>query len=176
MTEIATDPETIHVFAVDLPMREAVEFADDGAALTRALGGVNAEPKRVVALDSRTLGDLGLPNYLVEGEGVTEAAIEQDAATLASVNGPIIILRPRAVGEAFRPQEPLRHLGSYRLDRGTPPGMPLRAASAESAAAGVPPAAPSPATRDRRASGAVAMAALAVALVVAFVVWWVASG
>lgn len=175
MAEIPTDPETIHVFAVDLSMPETVQLADDGSALSRALGGVNAEPKRVIALDSRALGDLGLPNYLVEGEGVTKESLEGDAVKLASVKEPVIILRPRAVGQSFRPQEPLRHLGSYRLDRGTPPGLPLRAASAEGSASGVPPAAPPHGTKSRRASGVVAMAAIAVALVVTFVVWWVAS-
>ncbi|WP_375260537.1 hypothetical protein [Palleronia sp.] len=175
MPEIITDPETIHVFAVDLSMQETVELAGDGAALSRALGGVSADPERAVALDSRSLGDLGLPNYLVEGEGITKESIEPDAGRLMAVKGPVLILRPRAVGQSFRPQEPLRHLGSYRLERGTPASVPLRAASAEGSASGVPPAAPPPASRDRRASGMVAMAALAVALLVAFVVWWVAS-
>lgn len=174
MNTISTDPETIHVFAVDLPMPEAVELAGDREALSRALG-VDAEPGRAAAFDSRALGDLGLSNYLVEGEGVAAESLESDAAMLAKVKGPIIILRPRAIAEPFSPKAPLRHLGSYRLDRGTPPSMPLRAASAEGSASGVPPAAPTPGTRDRRASGTVAMAALAVALVVTFLVWWVAT-
>ena len=80
MTEIATDPETIHVFAADLSMPEAEELAEDGAALTRALGGVDVEADRVMALNSGALGDLGLATYLVEGEGVTKASL-QDLAT-----------------------------------------------------------------------------------------------
>ena len=175
MTEIATDPETIHVFAADLSMPEAEELAEDGAALTRALGGVDVEADRVMALNSGALGDLGLATYLVEGEGVTKASLQPDADKLAKVKGPVIILRPRAVSQPIRPQEPLQHLGSYRLDLGTPPTLPLRAASAEGSASGVPPAAAPPGSRERRAGGAVAMAILAVALLAALAVWWVAS-
>ena len=175
MAEIPTDPETIHVFAGDLTMPEATALVEDGAALSRALGDVDVEPGRAAALDTRALGDLGLANYLNEGEGVGSESLQPDATKLSAVKGPIIILRPRAVAKPLRPQEPLRHLGSYRLDRGTPAGMPLRAASAEGSASGVPPTAPSRETRDRRASGTVAIAAIVVALLVAFLVWWVAT-
>ena len=135
---IRTDAETIHVFAVDLPMPEAAALADDGAALSEALGGIEVEPDKVIALDTRALADLGLSSYLVEGEGAVAADVRADAGKLDAAQGPVLILHPRAVTDPPVPQSPLRHLGSYRRDRPMPEGPPIRAASAEAARMGGP--------------------------------------
>jgi hypothetical protein len=172
---IATDAETLHVFAVDLPMAEAERLAADGERLSNALGAIEVEPDRAHAIDPRALADLGLPHYLIEGEGADPEAVRADETTLAAETGPLLILRPRAVRQSPEPRAPLRHVGSYRMARATPEGAPLRAAAAaEGTATGVPTAAPSPGN-EKRQSGMVATVALLVALLVAFVMWLVAT-
>ncbi len=174
-----TDPrnrEIVHVFSVELPMPEAARLADDGARLSQALGGVEVEPDRAEAIDTRALGDIGLSGYLVDGEGVSADAILKDEPKLDAVQGPALVLRPRAIaaGEVAA-QPPLVHLGSYPLERARPAGEPIRAASAEGLATGMPP---DPVEGDRgrrRASGIAALVALAVALLVAFVMWAIAA-
>ncbi len=173
-----TDPrnaETVHVFAVDLPLDEARALAGDGARLSEALGGIEVEPDRAEAVDPRALGDFGLSGYLVEGEGVSADAILSDEPMLDAVRGPVLVLRPRAVSQTPSARPPLTHLGAYPLERARPAGEPLRAASAEGSAAGLPPEPEERARTNRRASGLVAMAALAVALLVAFVMWAIAA-
>lgn len=173
-----TDPrnsETVHVFAVDLPMPEAERLAGDGQRLSEALGGIEVEPDRAEAVDTRGLAEYGLSGYLTEGEGVSADAILHDEPKLDAVKGPVLILRPRAVTERPRPQAPLSHLGSYPMESARPAGAPIRSASAEGVATGLPPDPAEGVKSNRRASGIVAMAALAVALLVVVIVWAIAA-
>ncbi len=173
-----TDPrnvETIQVFAVDLPMPEAARFAEDGARLSEALGGVAVEPGRVEALDTRALGDYGLAGYLTDGEGASADAILPEEGRLDAVRGPVLVLRPRAVSEAVSARPPLSALGAYPLERGRPAGAPIRSASAEGLATGMPPEPVEGGGSSRRASGIAALVALAVALLIALLVWAIAA-
>ena len=169
---IETTVDTVHVFAVDLPMAEVAALANDGERLSQLLA-TPVDIARVEALDTMALADLGLTSYLVDGEGVEPGPARADAGRLNGRKGPVLILRPRAVNAALSPQAPLEHLGSYQVERPAPAITPLRSAAAEGSAAGVPPAAPAPGS-DRKASGRVAMAALFVALFIALIVWLVA--
>lgn len=146
---IETTIDTVHVFAVDLPMAEVAALADDPARLADLLG-TEIDATRVEALDTTALGDLGLSAYLVEGEGVEGGPVRGDAGRLNGRKGPVLILRTRAATKALSPKPPLQHLGSYRTERPTPAVTPLRAASAEGSAAGVPPQHQRPAARIER--------------------------
>ena len=170
---IETSIDTVHVFAVDLPMAEVATLADDAARLSELLG-TEVDVTRVEALDPSVLADLGLTSYLIEGEGVQSGPVRADGGRLNGRKGPVLILRPRAATAALSPQPPLEHLGSYRTERAAPPSTTLRSAAAEGTASGVPPAAPTPGTSDRKVSGRVAMMALFVALLIALIVWLVA--
>ncbi|TRD22435.1 hypothetical protein [Palleronia caenipelagi] len=168
------DPsEMLHVIAVDLPMAEATGLAADAGRLAAALSVAQVDPSRVDVIEAKSMGDLGLVTYVTEGEGAVRDAVRGDAERLNAERGAVMILRPRAVQAAVAPQPPLRLLGSYPVVTGKPAGEPVSAASAHGSAAAS--AAVDPKKRDKRASGIVAMAALAVALFVAFVMWLVAA-
>lgn len=176
MTE--TDPrntETVHVFTVDLPPEEARALAADGALLSDALGGIEVEPDRAEIVDPEALAEIGMAAYLAEGEGVSAEALDGDRARLDALAGPVLILRPRAVSRTISVRKPLTLIGSYPLERARPAGEAIRSTSAEPLATGAPPAEDPTGRRDKRASGVVAMVALAVALFVAFIVWLVAA-
>ncbi len=173
-----TDPrnaETVHVLAVDLPLAEAERLAADPQALSRALGGIEVDPARAEVIDAGALVGYGLSGYLTDGEGVSADAILPDEPRLDAVSGPVLLLRPRAVTAAPRPEAPLSHLGSYPLESARPAGDPIRSAAAESAAAEPSPDPAGGGGSDRRASGIAATVALAVALLVVVIVWAIAA-
>lgn len=170
------DPSTaLRVFRVEGTADDAAALVRDTAALQRAFGA-DIATDRVQIVEPTALAGIGLSAYLVEGEGVDAAAISPDAARLDAVKGPILLLLPRAVppGTTLSPQAPLVHLGDYPLASARPGDGPIRTSSAEGLISGAPPQTTDPGTQ-RRTSGMVALAALAVALLVAFVVWFVAS-
>ncbi len=173
-----TDPrnaETIHVFSVDLALPQARALAEDEAALSAALGGIAVDVSRAEAIDPRGLAEYGLSGYLTDGEGASADAVLPDEPRLDAATGPVLVLRPRAVRAAPDPEPPLTLLGRYPMEAARPAGAPIRAASAEGSAAGTPPSPEERTRSERRASGLVAMAALAVALLVAFIVWAIAA-
>ena len=170
---IETTIDTVHVFAVDLPMADVAALADDAGRLSDLLG-THVDASRVEALDTTALADLGLVAYLTDGEGIENGPVRADAGRLNARKGPVLILRPRAVSASLTPKPPLEHLGSYRVEAPNRPTDTLRAASAEGSASGVPTEAPRPGQADRRASGRVAMVALLVALLIALIVWLIA--
>ncbi len=166
--------DIIQVFEVDLSPEEARALSADPRALEEALGTAVAAD-RVHLVDPVVLADIGLAAYLVEGEGARAEAVSVDKTRLDKVRKPVMLLLPGALTEpaALRVAPPLTHLGEYPLLEGRPAEDPIRTSSAEGLIAGTPPRADDPAT-DRRASGYVALIAVAVALVVALIVWLVA--
>ncbi|WOI55481.1 hypothetical protein [Palleronia sp. LCG004] len=166
--------DIIRVFSIDLPPEEAARFARDAKALESALG-VAVPPDRVQVVEPAALADIGLANYLVEGEGAKADAVAIDRSRLEKIRMPILLILPDAIKGpvTLRPAPPLELLGEYPLEEARGSDGAIRARSAEGPVAGPPPRTDD-ATTDRRASGYVAVAALVVALLIAAIVWLVA--
>lgn len=161
----------VRVFAIDLPQGEAAGF--DKKDLERALGTEIREDRFVDIIDVRSLAGIGLSGYLREGVGVEGQALEADRDKLNDVTGSAaIVLSGAFSGEAatLNPEPPLRHVATYREDRGTPtsPGVGGSERSGEPPTTEVP-AKPAPRGRENRtglALGSLGMAALLVLIIV----------
>ncbi|MBJ3761377.1 hypothetical protein ILP92_01245 [Maribius pontilimi] len=170
------DPASyIQVFRVDLPPDKAAEMANDPAALEAALGVV-PDLDKLHLIDPKALADIGLSGYLAEGEGAKAEAVAVDKTRLDMVRTPVLLLLPGATrpDDALVVRDPLVHLGDYPLEEARPADGDLLTPSAEGLIAGTPPR-PVKTVNDKRVSGMVAMVALAVAFLVAFVMYLVAS-
>ncbi len=146
------------------------------AALVAALGlPDDADTGRIDVLDPADMGDMSLPRYLETAYDIPPDAA--GLADLAKAAGTILVVPSRAFGgqpAVLRPATGV-HLLARLTEADAPVAAiePLRSASAEGLLTGAPPVDRSRA--NRKASGYAAMAALAVALLIAFVVWLVAA-
>jgi len=129
----------VRVFAVDLPPEDArafVKASEDpfGWPLPDALGAEGLDPEWVDLVIPRELGTMSLSEFLIEGPGVSEAALSGDRARLDALTAPVLVLPSRAFGgqaQQLSPEPPLRWIGTYAEDRADPPGPPLRSPAAE---------------------------------------------
>ncbi|EKE43724.1 hypothetical protein OCGS_2058 [Oceaniovalibus guishaninsula JLT2003] len=165
-----TPSEMIHVYAI--APDTFVSTPDD---IKSTLGLDRLDESRTETVDASALVGVGLSGYLTDGHGASADAVLPDEARLDAQRGPVLILLPGAVspGDAPVARPPLSHLGSYPLEAAKPADGRLRSASAERTDTAPPPSA-DPERTDRRNSGRVAMIALAVALLIALIVWLLA--
>lgn len=157
------------VFLVDLPEPEAAAFAEDSARVGEALGTV-IDATFLITFPLSDLAGVGLTEYLVEGMGLDEAAVDADILTLDAARGRVVILQGQAfMGETLdvTAHPPLTHLGTYP-EAGAPILMePLRSEAAKGQLAQGKPA-----KSQARISGMVATLVLIfLALFVALFIW-----
>lgn len=156
---------TVRVFAVELPPEEAQGFAADPAAVARALGAPALDPAHVDVFPVSRIAALGLPALLAEGHGIPPAALEQDAETLAALDGHVVLVSSGAfggTGGTLAVAPPLRLVGTYREEIAPLSFDPLPKGGAEGILAG--PAAPPPATRGPRSGRAFTILLLILAI------------
>ncbi len=125
--EVAADErETVRVFALDLDPQAARAFCamDDPWPLQLALGAQALDGEHIECFPASDLKGVGLPDYLIEGYGISEADITADRETLEGARQHIVLLRSRAfrgTAQTLAPEPPLRHLGTYRQTQSAPP-------------------------------------------------------
>lgn len=166
-------PERVHVLSLDIDPAEAATLPQDSERLAAIFDDATVDPSRLVIVDTATLSELGLSNYLAEGEGVDAAALSGDKARLDAIRRPVMVVLPRAGAGEATVTAPARHEGSYPLegmDRGG--AMPMKAG--KGLLTGTPPE-PEPGPSPARQSGMVAIAALVAAFMITLIVVWVAS-
>ena len=159
----------VRLFALDIPIRQAIALRDAPEKLAQMLGVPRLDPDHIEVFDSDDLAGLGLAAYLAEGHGIAEEDLEPNAAQLMQLTGPLMILRSSALPDrpiTLTPKAPLRWLASFGEDR---PVVPLTGIASASAQGQLSHAAP-PAVR---AAGSLLVVAigLIVAALVAIALW-----
>ena len=140
------------------------------------LGVEAVDTTRAEVFAAEALVGIGVSGYLSEGQGASADALLPDEPMLDALTGPVLLLMPGALRADVRALDvaaPLRHVGSYPLERAAPARAALRTPSAEGLVTGAPP----PLDRkkaDRKASGYVALAALVFLFVVVAMMVWIA--
>jgi len=140
--------------------------------LRDALGVEYLDSDFIELFDVEDLEGVGLPQYMIDGLGVSEADVAGDRARLEAINGLVLVVLSSAFGGhagTLTPKSPLRWIGTYTEDRAPVSFKPLPSESATGTTAGKPP--PS----DAAMSGRVASIALLVLFLLVAVVIWVAA-
>jgi hypothetical protein len=107
---------TVRLFAIDAPPEEARAYADNPAAVARALGAPDLDLRHIDVFPVSRIAPLGLAAFLAEGHDIPAEALEADAATLSALDGHVAVLAPGAFGAAGRTLEiapPLRLVGAW---------------------------------------------------------------
>lgn len=170
----------IRLFALSMDEDAAKRLKEDAEALPHpveeALGvsGLNRAHIEVFALTD--LGDMPLPDYMIEGPGAQEAAIEPDRQKLAALDGWVLVIYSAAFACQQLDLTPARELtliGTYpqdgidwsnRIDLTTPSAKPQG-----------DPSGSTKKPSDAAMSGRIATLALLVAFGVVGLMIWVAS-
>jgi hypothetical protein len=101
----------VWVFAIDLPADQAEAFA--AGPLATALG-VTVDAGQTEYVDADTFTEYGFSRYLIEGQGVDEASLTADAASLDALRGPVLLVFRPGLGQGrLAPHPPLRVIGRY---------------------------------------------------------------
>ena len=171
----------VRVFALSLDETAAQRLKDNSpvngtAPQDQALGGtIDSTRTEVFALSD--LGDMSLPDYLLDGAGVKSKPLEKDRAKLAALGGWVLIVYSSAFGDAAQtltPAPELTLIGTspqegvdWRddVDLSTPSALPYQDTGA--------PARKRPS--DAAMSGRVATAALLVLFALVGLMVWVAG-
>ena len=115
------DTRAIWVFTADLDPAAFKAFAKVGErwGLAEALGIEGLGPASVETFLASDLEGYGLERYLAEAHGMDPASVAQDAARLAAVEGPVVLLFSRDLprdlprGGTLDPAPPLAFVGRY---------------------------------------------------------------
>lgn len=129
----------LRVFSVDLPQDEAAgflrSFDERGPeVLAEQLGVPALNPDYVEMFAAEDIADIGLPAYLVDGYGVSDAALAADADRLDALEGCVAVIVSSAFdGMAYdlTVRDPLQLVGTYREPPTVPPMDALSSESAE---------------------------------------------
>ncbi len=168
----AHDRDGVRVFTARLTpddlQRDKARLAVD------LLGDPDIDPAFVEIFDLADLAGVGLAGYLTDGLGVPEAALATDRARLDGLQGPVLILLPKALhgrASTLTPDPRLTLQGSYVEDRPPVHFEPLPSAAARGV---LTPDLP-PDRRPQRPASALLLLAAALGLV-ALVALWLALG
>lgn len=124
-----SDARAIWVFTADLDPTAFAEFTRVGETwpLAEALGLERLSPAAVETFLASDLEGYGLERYLTEAHGMDPASVAPDAARLAAVTGPIVLLFSRGLPEGatrLDPSPPLAFVGRYDAPWSLEPAAP----------------------------------------------------
>ena len=117
----------VRLFSVALPAEDIQAFRDPTATtwpLLDALGATALDMDHVELFDVSDLEDLGLSGYMVEGLGIAQRDVDEDAARLTNQTGWVLMVRSAAfegVAQDLSAKAPLTWIGSYAEE-----GAPVR--------------------------------------------------
>lgn len=157
-----SETRVVRLFAIGEPV--------SAESLKTLLGASHLDPAHVDIFDPADLGEGGLFAYLTDGMGIP--ATQVDLTQIQALSGTIALVRSAAFkgrGQSLRPELPVRLVASYREVGGNNAVRKLRSNAAKGTIA-----AGAGKRSDRAMSGRIAMIALAVMLLLAAVMVWVA--
>ncbi len=173
------------MFAVDLPGEEIENFRSakinsDGELsewpLEDALGFTFLDEDHIELFPVSDLEDLGLTGYMVEGLGIAQKDVEEDAARLAAQKGWVLVVRSAAfdgVAQTLSPKAPLRWIGTYKEDGAPVHFEPLPDASAKGPAPTAGQTPPVPSSNPHMILLLALVALPLVALVLGVLLFWI---
>ena len=170
----------LRLFAIDLPPGEARAYLRDfdeagPDALATALGVPALNPDYVEVFAADDIAELGLSSYLVEGYGISDPDLTEQAAALDMMEGYFAVIVSAAFqGEAhdLAVGAPLRLVATYREPLGVPAMAPISSASATGTLAG----GPATATARRKIPTLAILVAVALVLLVVALVFLSGGG
>lgn len=173
LTIPAAKADALRVFSVSKPVPDiAGSLAKTPKAdIAAALLGRPVDENKVELFAVSDLAGIGLPGYLIEGQGVDPDEVTPDLAKLGALEGFVLILLPRAFGDqdVTLPCSPeLTLIGTYNELEADMSAAPIDTASAE-LYSGVPTADPIVPPKGRVGSALVVLALIALALLA---LWW----
>jgi len=124
------DARVIWVFTAALDASAFQAFAkvgDAGWPLADALGLKGLSPVSVETFLAGDLADYGLERYLTEAHGMDPATVAPDAARLAAITGPVVLVFSRKLPEGatkLDPAAPLTFIGRYDAPYSLLPAAP----------------------------------------------------
>lgn len=168
-----TDPPALRVFAISRPTLELFGTLKDTSKqeLATALLGHPLPKDGFELFPVKDLEGVGLPGYLIEGQGIPDAQITPDRSRLNALEGYVLILLPGTFRgqDVTLPGSPeLTLIGTYEEPRADMSAAPIDSAAAEPYS-GVPSARPVIPPRGK-AGSALTLAALFVAVLL--LIWW----
>ncbi|MDP2493295.1 hypothetical protein Q8W25_04660 [Shimia thalassica] len=116
----------IRIFSVDEPESGSALFdhdlnSEDCLNLVQsALGATHLDPDYGELFAVADLEEVGLRGYMVQGLGIAEADVTQDALRLDALSGTVLIVLSKAFGghaQELSPKSPLRWVGTYREEK-----------------------------------------------------------
>lgn len=140
-----------------------------------ALGAAALDPEHVEVFPIDDLGEMALPDYLVEGAGAKATEIDADRFKLSSLEGWVMIVYSsafRGVAQSLSPSSQLTLIGSYGQE-GTEWSAPVDLSTASALPQETETPAPKKRPSDAAMSGRIAMLALLVAFFVVGLMLWV---
>jgi len=177
---VASETGAIRVFSLSLDDEAARRLKDDATTtphpVEEALGATGLNRAHIEVFAIADLGDMPLADYIIEGPGAQESAIDPDRPKLSALDGWVLIVYSAAfAGRAHEltPAPALTLIGTYpqdgidwsnRIDLSTPSAQP----SGDWTAA-------SKKRSDAAMSGRIATLALLVAFGVVGLMIWVAG-
>lgn len=123
------DARAIWVFTADLDPAAFKTFAKPGEhwPLAQALGLPGLSPASVETFLTSDLEEYGLERYLTEAHGMDPASVAPDAARLAALEGPVVLLFSRDLPQGatrIDPELPLAFIGRYDAPYSLAPAPP----------------------------------------------------
>lgn len=114
-------PRTIWVFLLDVDAADIDRWAkpdpDTGDwPLPDVLGLSSLTPSDVEVFPEKQISEYGLTRYLTDANGMSVESVAEDAQTLASLRGVIVLVHSRGLSDQtgrFDPAHPARFVGRY---------------------------------------------------------------
>ena len=167
----ANERGKVRVFSISLPDAEGEALSNGTSRVAETLGTDTVDAKAVEVFRTSDLEGVGLPAYLVDGNGAVASQVEKDRARLAALEGWVMVVASSAfhgVARTLSPVPALTLIGTYDEER---PDMSVTPMESESAQPYTGTPQTTPATPPRgRAGGALVVAALAVLVIL--LLWW----
>ena len=170
------DPRTIWVFELQVPADELPMWEPDGAdddwPLPGVLGVGRLDPAHVEVFPDNRIAEYGLARYLVDANGMDEAAVATDAGRLESVSDLVVLIHSKALLKPgrFSPHPPARFIGKYTAKAHLTASVPMPSRSTDGVIAGGGSTTVTPTSFPWRV---VALSSLLVAIL-AGLIWWLA--
>ncbi|MGX9356984.1 hypothetical protein ACS3SW_17995 [Roseobacteraceae bacterium S113] len=112
----ASETGLVRLFAIDLPVKEALRLKNQPNALAAVLGIEALDMDHVEIFELEDLVGLGLESYLNEGHGVEENQLSAVRWQLDALEGAVMLLRSSAIvarPATLQVQTPLRWIATF---------------------------------------------------------------
>lgn len=168
------ETHVVRLFRLDMSPEQVRFLRDDPAALADILGLDQIDPAHADIIRLDDLEELGLSGYLVDGIGVDAAEIASDRARLDAMEGHVLVLLSRALGDSvtrLTPGSGVTLVATYRQVATDWSAKPMQSDSARPGS-GTRAAPRKERARSRRIGGAIFAAVMVVLVLIILAVIW----